>query len=70
MGCEISSLLFYDEPHEVKKSKFLTLLDDFCDKITLDVLGDVINNQRHFRKPMYVIARKQKYYWEIREKIF
>jgi DNA repair protein RadD len=32
--------------------------------------GDVLKNQGRFRKPMYVIARKQKYYWEIREKIF
>ena len=31
---------------------------------------DVIKEQQRFRIPVYVIARKQKHYWEIREKIF
>ncbi|MDO9183256.1 MAG: DEAD/DEAH box helicase [Bacteriovorax sp.] len=31
---------------------------------------DVIKNRDCFRIPMFVIARKQSYFWEIREKIF
>ena len=31
---------------------------------------DVIRLEKNFRLPMYIIARKDKYYWEIREKIF
>ncbi|MBC7711918.1 MAG: DEAD/DEAH box helicase [Rhizobacter sp.] len=38
--------------------------------ITINNASDVIKNENHFRLPMFVIARKQKYYWEIREKIF
>jgi DNA repair protein RadD len=33
-------------------------------------IDDVIDKQSQFRLPMFVIARKQKYYWEIREKVF
>lgn len=33
-------------------------------------IEDVLNNQNKFRKPLYIIARKQKQFWEIREKIF
>ncbi|MBC7428520.1 MAG: DEAD/DEAH box helicase [Bacteriovorax sp.] len=38
--------------------------------ITINNASDVLKNENHFRIPMFVIARKQKYYWEIREKIF
>ncbi len=38
--------------------------------IVIKNADDVLNAQTHFRLPMFVIARKQKYYWEIREKIF
>lgn len=38
--------------------------------IVIRSVGDVIANQKKFRMPIYVIARKQKHYWEIREKIF
>jgi DNA repair protein RadD len=31
---------------------------------------DAIKSQKLFRAPMFVIARKQKHYWAIREKIF
>jgi DNA repair protein RadD len=39
-------------------------------KLSINNASDVLKNQSRFRLPMYVIARKQKYYWEIREKIF
>jgi DNA repair protein RadD len=31
---------------------------------------EAIQNQQKFRQPMFVIARKQKYFWNVREKIF
>lgn len=33
-------------------------------------LEDAIRSQKQFRSPMFVIARKQKHFWSIREKIF
>jgi DNA repair protein RadD len=33
-------------------------------------IDDVLKNREKFRQPMFVIARKQKYFWSIREKIF
>jgi DNA repair protein RadD len=33
-------------------------------------LEEAISHQRQFRIPIYVIARKQKHFWSIREKIF
>ena len=38
--------------------------------IEIGSVDDVISNKEKFRTPMYVIARKQDYYWNIREKIF
>ncbi len=38
--------------------------------ITIKSAQDVIDQQNKFRLPQYVIARKTKKYWEIREKIF
>ncbi len=34
------------------------------------IIEDVLKHEKLFRKPMYVIARKKKFYWEIREKVF
>jgi DNA repair protein RadD len=33
-------------------------------------IDDVIQHQHIFRMPVFIIARKKKYFWEIREKIF
>jgi DNA repair protein RadD len=33
-------------------------------------IDDVIQHQHLFRMPLFIIARKKKYFWEIREKIF
>lgn len=38
--------------------------------LAINSVDDVVLNQKKFRKPIYVIARKQKHYWEIREKVF
>lgn len=39
-------------------------------EIRIGSLDDVINNQGRFRMPMFVIARKLSYFWEVREKVF
>ena len=39
-------------------------------KIDVQSVDDVITNGEKFRLPMFVIARKQKYFWTVREKIF
>ena len=33
-------------------------------------IDDVITNQKSFRMPMFIIARKNKFFWEVREKVF
>jgi DNA repair protein RadD len=39
-------------------------------KFEIKSVDEALLNQRRFRVPMFVIARKQKYFWNIREKIF
>jgi len=39
-------------------------------KLLINSVQDVINQQQKFRQPLFVIARKQKHFWAIREKIF
>lgn len=39
-------------------------------KLEVAQVEDAIQNRLKFRMPMFVIARKQKYFWSIREKIF
>jgi DNA repair protein RadD len=39
-------------------------------RLPIQSIDDVLKIQQHFRLPMFVIARKQKHYWNIREKIF
>lgn len=39
-------------------------------EIAIKCIDDVLKCQNCFRTPMFVIARKQKYYWVIREKVF
>jgi DNA repair protein RadD len=39
-------------------------------KMEISSIEEALESQEKFRKPMYVIARKNKYFWAIREKIF
>jgi DNA or RNA helicases of superfamily II len=39
-------------------------------KVFVKNVDEALKLQPHFRPPMFVIARKQKYFWSIREKIF
>lgn len=39
-------------------------------EIGIKNLKDALKSERLFRMPMFIIARKKKYFWEIREKVF
>ncbi len=39
-------------------------------KIQIKSVEDVLRQKDQIRKPLFVVARKQKYFWSIREKIF
>jgi DNA repair protein RadD len=39
-------------------------------EILIDSAQDVLKNKERFRMPLFVVARKLAYYWEIREKVF
>jgi DNA repair protein RadD len=38
--------------------------------VRIECVDDVLSNLDKFRMPMFIIARKKDYYWQIREKIF
>jgi DNA repair protein RadD len=38
--------------------------------IRIDSIDKAIAYKKRFRLPMFIIARKQKHFWKIREKIF
>ncbi len=65
---------FYLDSKESKKAFFFNFIrmHNRMPGTTLEFSGvdDVIHNQTKFRTPLYVIARKQDHYWNIREKIF
>ncbi len=39
-------------------------------KLEIKTIDEALAHQHLFRQPVFIIARKQKYYWNIREKIF
>lgn len=39
-------------------------------QIKLQTIDEVLSNLHHLRMPRLIVARKKKYFWEIREKIF
>lgn len=39
-------------------------------KIHVNGVEDALRQKEKFRSPLYIVARKQKYFWSIREKIF
>ncbi len=77
---------YYDADAEVLKEYFYLNTQQDCqafyfnfirmhnrlpeEKIQVRGLDDAFQRIAKFRKPMFVVARKQKYFWSIREKIF
>lgn len=69
----LSEIFYMNSPEEARAFYFnFTRMHNRLPEKSLNIqkASDVIKNQNHFRLPMYVIARKAKHYWEIREKIF
>lgn len=72
-GEHLSEMFYLNSPEDARAFYFnFTRMHNRLPErsLRIDNSDDVLKNQKHFRKPMYVIARKQKHYWEIREKIF
>jgi len=72
-GEHLSEIFYLNSPEDARAFyfNFTRMHNRLPEKsLKIDNAEDVLRNQNHFRKPMYVIARKQKHYWEIREKIF
>jgi DNA repair protein RadD len=71
---EFLSEFFYLESSEDSKAfyyNFIRMHNRVPEKkLTVHSVDEAILKTREFRMPMFVIARKQKHYWEIREKIF
>ena len=69
----LSEMFYLNSPEEARAFYFnFTRMHNRTPEknIIINNAGDVLTVQSLFRIPMFVIARKQKYYWEIREKIF
>jgi DNA repair protein RadD len=69
----LSEMFYINTPEEARAFYFnFTRMHNRTPEknVIINNANDVINNERKFRLPMFVIARKQKYFWEIREKIF
>lgn len=72
-GEHLSEMFYFNSPEDARAFYFnFTRMHNRLPEqsLRINTADDVLKNQNHFRKPMYVIARKQKHYWEIREKIF
>lgn len=85
-GQERLEVRYYDVDAQVLKEYFYFKSADDCrifyfnfvrmhnrlpeKKIEIRNIEDVFKNLPQFRPPMFVVARKQKYFWSIREKIF
>ena len=72
-GEHLSEMFYLNSPEEARAFyfNFTRMHNRLPEKsLTINSADDVIEKQAQFRLPMYIIARKQKYFWEIREKIF
>lgn len=69
----LSEIFYLNGPEDARAFYFnFTRMHNRLPERSLNIqkATDVIKNKNQFRLPMYVIARKAKHYWEIREKIF
>ena len=72
-GEHLSEMFYLNSPEDARAFYFnFTRMHNRLPekKLRIDKAEDVFIHRHQFRMPMYVIARKQKHYWEIREKIF
>jgi DNA repair protein RadD len=69
----LSEYFYLDSSSEVKAFYFnFTRMHNKLpeSKILINNIQDVLNQQHLFKMPLFVIGRKKKYFWQIREKIF
>ena len=69
----LSEIFYLNSPEEARAFyfNFTRMHNRLPEKnISISNADDVMKAKSQFRMPMFVIARKQKYYWEVREKIF
>lgn len=69
----LSEIFYLNSPEEARAFyfNFTRMHNRLPEKnISINNADDVMKAKNKFRIPMFVIARKQKYYWEVREKIF
>ncbi|MBY0415815.1 MAG: hypothetical protein K2Q18_16710 [Bdellovibrionales bacterium] len=72
-GEHLREMFYLNSPEEARAFyfNFTRMHNRMPEKpLSINSADDVLRLQNHFRKPLYVIARKTKFYWEIREKIF
>ncbi|MFA6237915.1 MAG: DEAD/DEAH box helicase [Bacteriovorax sp.] len=69
----IKEIFYLNSPEDLKAFyfNFIRMHNRLPEKkLTIGSAEEAVKNRNQFRMPMFIIARKQKYYWEIREKIF
>ena len=69
----LREMYYLNSPEELKAFyfNFIRMHNRIPERnLSIDSVADVLRNQAKFRMPMFIIARKQKIYWEIREKVF
>lgn len=69
----LSEVYFFSSPQDSKifHYNFLRMHNRLPErKLEISSIDDAIRHKDLFRLPLYVIARKQKQYWKIREKVF
>lgn len=69
----LSEMFYLNSPEDARAFYFnFTRMHNRTPEKNINIKNadDVLLAEKHFRLPLFVIARKQKYFWEIREKIF
>jgi len=69
----LKEYFYLNSPEELRAFYFnFTRMHNRLPEKELRILSieDALRNKSHFRMPMFIIARKAKYFWEIREKVF
>ena len=72
-GESLNEMFYLDTPEDLKAFYFnFTRMHNRLPERELKIknLEDALSKLSLFRMPMFIIARKDKYYWKIREKVF
>jgi DNA repair protein RadD len=69
----LSEVFFFESPNDYKVFyyNFVRMHDKLPEReIKIHSIDEAIQFKKRYRLPMFIIARKQKHFWKIREKIF